>query len=252
MNYKDLDPDQLYYKFPEGSITFFFVPSSGNLYTKPYPTNHQDMLIDDDELFDDVYGDLEWGSRERRNWASRGKALELTNTLLGRIAAVGEDFVVSFWREPPKEHLQQFLNELFEKYPILDKKKDSVIVVTPKSTPYSLSGKPVDDTVTPKETPQNSKKEFKIDGKMYSLQDLQNLRSAVHTKSFLYGDPMTVLCHPDMDKYPALSGYKLANCDPTPQKRQSWKDAGRQAGLPYVYSYGESFKDFVSRKEIGK
>ena len=254
LSYKSLDPDELYYKFSEGSMTFFFVPTTGNLYLAPYPTNHQDMLIEDDDLFDDVYGDLEWGTKERREWASRGKALALTPTLLGRISAVGEDFVVSFWKSPPQKHLHSFLEKLFQRFPTLARRKDAIIVVAPETAPYSLSGRALDDTVAQAETPQTSKeKKFQIGGNVYSLQDLQNLRGAVHTKSGQYGDPLAVLCHPDMAKYPMLAGYKPAGCGETgtvrPTHPSNWRRSGREKGSPYIYSYGETFKDFFEKND---
>ena len=112
--YKNLDPDKLYWDYPNGSLTFFYVPNSGNLYAEPYPKNHQEMLEDDD-LFDDVYGDVDYNPNQREELSSRGQALKLTNCLLGRIGAVGEDFVISFWSNPPKNYLNDFLVELFKK-----------------------------------------------------------------------------------------------------------------------------------------
>lgn len=252
--YKKLDPDQLYYKYPEGSITFFFVPDTSNLYVAPFPTSHQDMLIDDDDLFDDVYGNLEWGSRERKEWASRSKALELTNSMLGRIAAVGEDFIISFWNKPNKNYLKEFVAKLFGKFPVLSKKKDSIIVIAPQTEPYNLLGNKVVDTVFDADTIVVSKeKKFKIGGKMYSLQDLQDLRAAIHTKNMSFGDPFVVLCHPDIDKYPMLAGYKPSSCgsDNTEIRAThpaNWRKIGRQQGSPYTYSYGETFKQFIDKQ----
>lgn len=255
LTYKSLDPDQLYYRFPEGSMTFFYVPSTGNLYMAPYPTNHQDMLVDDDDLFDDVYGDLEWGTRERREWASRGKALTLTDAVLGRIAAVGEDFVVSFWRNPPRNHLKEFLSKLFQKYPTLSRRKDAIIVVAPQTAPYNLAGKPLNpnDTVAQAETPAISKeKKYQIAGNAYSLQDLQNLRAAIHTKSMAYGDPLAILCHQDMAKYPELAGFRPASCGEKGDLRKTHPEKWRQAGKnidPYLYKYGETFKEFFGKND---
>lgn len=256
LSYKNLDPDQLYYKFPEGSMTFFFVPDTTNLYLAPYPTNHQDMLVDDDDLFDDVYGNLEWGSKQRKEWASRGKALELTNSVLGRIAAVGEDFVVSFWKKPPINDLKGFVAKLFEKFPTLARRKDAIIIVAPQTAPYNLSGKKLnpDDTIAAAETPATSKeKKFQIGGNVYSLQDLQSLRAAVHTKSMAFGDPLAVLCHPDMKKYPMLAGYTPADCggehgDVRSTHPEKWRQAGRQID-PYLYKYGETFKEFFEKQK---
>lgn len=251
--YKDLDPDVLYNNYPEGSLTFFYVPNSGNLYAAPYPTNHRNMLIEDDDVFEDVYGDFEFTSEQRTKWASRGIVLQKTNCIVGRIAAVGEDIVLSLWSNPPKKDLVNFLTKLFKKYPQLEKKKENIVIVTVNGgEPYSLGGKPVKDTIKPVDTlVSKTIKKFKINGIDYSLQELQALRASLHTQT--NKSALSILCHPDIEKYPELNGYKPSGCGNITNVRQShpakWRDAAQKANVPYVYSYGESFRLFLRKKE---
>lgn len=252
IKYKDIDPDRIYYKFPEGSLTFFYVPNSGNLYIKPYPTSHQDMLIDDDDMFEDVYGDLEWNSKERKEWSSRGVVLSKTNTIMGRLGAVGDNFVLSFWNDPT-EYLNGFLNKLYKKFPALSEQKNKTIVVAPIGStnykkPYLLSGGGIEDQASSKTNPEDVKKKFVIAGRTFSIEDIRKLRASLHM-----GHDTTVtavLCHPDLNKYPELAGYRPSYCgNIQTQTRDNHPSNWRQAAKKHnLYAYGEnfSFKDFFN------
>lgn len=262
--YRELDPDDLY---KPGSMTFFYVPHSKNLYVEPYPTSHRDMLSDNDDLFDDVYGGRSVTSRQRASLVSRGQALENSDALLGRIGAAGDAIVIAFWNDPQPEHFGNFLDKLFRQYPHFRQVQDKVLVVRANQPPVMLVDLigPGERPPRPKraiqmapERPASDRKVFEIDGQKYSLSDLQQLRASIHTKGPVNHLPpaMSVLCHPDLANYPELQGYKPAGCHgPAPagaiKGPAAWRHAGRAAGLPYIYSYGEglTLRDWIAFQE---
>lgn len=72
------------------------------------------------------------------------------------------------------------------------------------------------------------------------------MRAEVHTK----GKINPVLCHPDIDKYPELSGYKPVNCSGRSTRSSSaynWRDAARKLNIPVFTS--ESFKEWLEAQE---
>ena len=121
------------------------------------------------------------------------------------------------------------------------------------------------DTRKPTETPQVAqpntpdpeelKKKYDINGQVYSLSDLYQLRAACHTKARMSGggDPFSVLCHPDMDKH-GLGWLRPGNCPGTirplrPTHPAVWRQKGRELGIP-AYDYGESFRTFFNKMII--
>jgi hypothetical protein len=145
--YSSLDPDEIY---KPGSQTFFYVPASGNLYVEPFPTNHRDMLENNDELFFELYPDLkkrfktpgldpELVRAQRANLSSRGQALARTNALLGRIGAAGDAICIVFWTDPTPEVFGNFLSKLFAKFTQFRAIQDKVVVVSPRQGAKALT-----------------------------------------------------------------------------------------------------------------
>lgn len=262
-DFNNVNPDTIYDFAPDGSMTFFYIPQSKNLHIQPYPTSHRDMMEDDD-IADDVYPNQRISQQDK----SRGRILQKTNVLLGRIGAYGGQFCITLWSHPTNEILGNFLAKLYKLYPAFQKIQDKTVVVFPGEAHYltSLLGgnKPNPQrAVKLKKTQDTPKqidtKKYEIDHGLYSLSDLQALRSAIHTKANTgFGDPMQILCHPDMDKYPELAGYRPATCGKGSANLrathpENWRRKARELGFPYVYSYGENkinFTDWIVYQEI--
>jgi hypothetical protein len=265
-----LDPDDLY---QEGSQTFFFV--KGKLYIRQYPETHKDMIQSDGDLFEDVWGfGIEDG--ESRHF-SRGVMVNESNAQLGRIgihSRTGPAIVVAFWKNPSDQMLASFFDALFRKYPMFAEHKSNIMVV--RGVPeYGGDGKaqefakamgteevhpgkavtysPPKELARHPENPYDDK--YEIDGQRYSRADMHRFRAGLHIGN---RSGMKVLCHPDLDKYPELQGYRPAGCGklsvasrPPETGPSAWRRAGREQGLPYVYSYGEcSFRDWVLYQDI--
>ncbi len=263
-----LDPDDLY---QEGSQTFFF--NKGKLYVRPYPETHKDMVQSDPDLFEDIWG-FGIEDAESRHF-SRGVIVKESDAHLGRIgihARTGPNIVVAFWKNPSNQVLAAFFKALFQKYPTFEAHKSSILVVrgvedyggdgkvqdfaqiaggeNPSKTVTYSPPKPPKELARSSENPYEDK--YEIDGQRYSRADMHRFRAGLHT-----GDHsgMKVLCHPDLDKYPELSGYRPVDCqgrDSSPRTGPSaWRREGWKQGVPYVYSYGEcSFRDWVSYQDI--
>lgn len=275
--YKRLDPDSLYYRYPEGSTTFFFVPKSDNLYLQPYPTSHEDMLADDDDLFEDVYADFlrttPLNSRVRRELASRGQALAKGRAILGRIALDGMMPLIAFWENTTPivtpENVQAFLKALYKKLPPFKEYKDNTVLLMPGHEPVTVTtflGGRVSPQRAIKLKPlaappaaDRDEKKYEIGGNSYSLADLQALRAASHTNGYTRpGLPhwRSVLCHDDIFKYPELDAYRPNACGKgdrplRPTHPAMWRRAGLDAGIwPPPYDYGESFKAFFGLHDL--
>jgi hypothetical protein len=272
--YRGFDPDKIYYDLPDGSTTFFFLPKSGTLYTKPYPITHEDMLKDeeDDDIFREVFAEYlkttPYNSRVRRELASRGKALAYGDAILGRIGLDGMTPLIAFWesRTPVNTTtVGAFLNALYKKLPTFKKFQEQTVLLLPEQAPVTVAMFTGAKTAAPspereiaqrpvrkrKAKPVDAKT-FVIDGRSYTLSDLQAMRAAVHTR----GETHPTLCHPDIDRYPELAGYKPATCgDQTRSLRathpQRWRQAGREAGFPYLYTpeHSTNFKSWLDLRE---
>jgi hypothetical protein len=263
LDYKGVDPDTIYHP---GSWTFLFT-ESGHLYMKPHPIAHRDLL-QQDEIFADIYPGRKVNAKQRSQLSSRGQVLEFTKTIVGRIGALGDTLIMALWNENVDQQLfGKFLSVLFKEYPSFQQIVDRMIVVTPKWTKLLsdiIGSKPVKRAVSLKgkkktlaDTPNvSADTKFDIGGKGYTLHDLQQLRAAIHTKTPIpgVGDPYAVLCHPDLAKYPVLVGYRPATCGEESPLRPShpsmWRQAGQQTGLPYLNRYGEGFSEWFTLQDI--
>lgn len=139
--YNKLDPDSIY---KPGSMTFFYIPQNGNLHVQPYPTNHRDMLEDEDDptVFFDVYPELKRArvtDQQRASLSSRGQALLKSQALLGRIGVAGDAICIIFWTDPTSEKFGGFLTKLFDKFKQFRDAQDKVVVVTPGQGAKSLT-----------------------------------------------------------------------------------------------------------------
>ena len=137
--YAGIDPDDIY-NAGGNSLTFFY---TGNMYAMPYPTNHDDMLRENRELFFDVFPDLEGNlplslipdflsfggmtnnprleaaiqqagldpDEVRRVRGSRGKALQFGDALLGRVGDYQGDLVMALWQPTENEWFEEALGD---------------------------------------------------------------------------------------------------------------------------------------------
>jgi len=135
--YAGIDPDTIYNAGGE-SLTFFY---TGTMYVRPYPTNHDDMLREDSEMFYDVFPDLKrvlpqsligdflsFGRSSnsprlesilqqvglnpfevRQIGGSRGKALKFGDALLGRVGELHGDLVMALWQDTNDEYFEDAL-----------------------------------------------------------------------------------------------------------------------------------------------
>jgi hypothetical protein len=211
-------------------------------------------MMEDDDLVADVYQ----GAKVTQKDKARGRVLQNTNALLGRIGAVGDYFCISLWSHPSSEVFGNFLAKLYQKFPNFQKIQSKTLVIFPGEAKLlttiiggsSPNPKRVVKLKKPKvkDTPrQLDTKQYVIGNGSYSLSDLQQLRSALHTKANTgIGDPMTILCHPDMAKYSELAGYRPATCGGAstsslrPTHPANWRQMARTKGIPNVYDYGEN------------
>jgi hypothetical protein len=244
--YSDIDPDALY---TNNSITLLYIPREDRLWFEPYPASHQDMLYDDD-IFADVFP----GIKPEKRLRSRGQAVK--HAILGRFGIYGGDYFLSFWNPLADHNVRKAIEAFFADFPKLNALYEKIIVtgMVTMNKPdkpviladYMLSGsKPAHSDVSLQiDTPKIDKTivKYTINGRMYSLADLQNMRASMHGKAN-YQHP--VLCHSDMEKYPELKGYKPVNCDDRGgafTKRGYARQVARDLGYPYMYSYGEWVK----------
>lgn len=255
--YKGMDPDSIYddSRISNGSLTFFFIPSNNNLYIKQNPATHADMLADDDKLFFDVY------QRKRPQGdflSSRGQALERGDAILGRIGIDGLTPLIAFWQGRVKIDsliIGNFLKALYKQIPPFQAYQNSTVLLLPDEKPITVGELLGTNMPNPKRDvklnlPKIKDKTFIIDGQKLNLSDLQALRSAIHTKNASV-NPYSILCHPDIDKYPELKGYKPSNCNNNSDFRAThpamWRRAGRNIGQ-YIYTPEHtSFKEWFLR-----
>jgi len=136
--YAGIDPDTIYNAGGD-SLTFFY---TGTMYARPYPTNHDDMLREDSEMFYDVFPDLKrvlppnmigdflsYGRSSnnprlesmiqqagldpfevRQTGGSRGKALKFGDALLGRVGELHGDVVMALWQDTSDEYFDDALS----------------------------------------------------------------------------------------------------------------------------------------------
>lgn len=252
----DIDPDSIYHS---ASVTFFYFPKSEELYTAKYPNTHKDMLRDNDKIYQQVYHKAESPPEKESLYNSRGFALaapaaQANEALLGRIGIHGKVFVVAFWNKHlTKKFLAGFFAKLFEQYPQFKALQDKIVITWEgtKSAKYPgvvwLTDKESEVSLQPQRAVKLAPKKFKIDGVDYTLEDLQRMRSMVHSA----GVTNPVLCHPDLQKYPELQGFRPVDCDksisgPAFNHPAAVRTRGRAAGNPYANSYGEcTFSQWV-------
>lgn len=281
--YKGMDPDDLYYKFPDHVITFYFIPKSGNLHTVAYPENHQDMLLADDDLIREVFPKRLLQIQQHRNVGEdgairlmkrddvgRGQALSWGEALLGRIALDNMTPLIAFWKgdNVPLDTatIGAFLNALYRKMPHFKKFQDTTVLLLPGQPPVTVAtytgAKPAATSPEREIAQRQARKRaakpkvkettFMIDGQNYTLSDLQAMRAAVHKSGVTH----PALCHPDLAHYPELAGYRPNTCGKAggtlrPTHPQNWRQAGREAGFPYLYTpeHQANFKSWLSLRE---
>jgi hypothetical protein len=162
--FNSLDPDSIY---KPGSMTFFYIPQTGVLHAQPYPTNHRDMLSDEDDptVFFDVYPELKRArvtDQQRASLSSRGQALQKSQALLGRIGAYDTSICIIFWTNPSPQVFGGFLTKLFDKFKQFRDIQDKVVVIAPgqgaKSLTDMIGGAPAKRAVATKKPAAPRKK----------------------------------------------------------------------------------------------
>lgn len=251
--YKGIDPDTLMHE-ASNKITFFFIPDGNELLydgDDPYIT-HQEMLQKDEDgddfIFNAVYPQYaKLPDYKKEPYRSRGEALKHSNAIIGRLGFYKGDMVVAVWNSlVSNPNASKFKSKMLETFPAL-KKHEVILVSKIDDDPELLNA--------PKNAPQRQKQDVGIDhektvkkyvigGQKYSHSDIHNFRASKHS-GWLPGAQM-VLCHPDMNKYPELSGFRIPCGDersPTRQRAVDPRD-------PYRGKYGESFADFLLDKTV--
>lgn len=267
--YKGMDPDSIYNddNLSNGSITFYYIPHNQHFYIAQNPVNHRDMLSDNDDLFEDVYADLlkttKINAMQKESLVSRGQALAKGNAILGRIGIDGTTPLIAFWeseRIPLNTNIiGNFLKALYKRLPPFQGYQNKTVLLIPNQNPTTVGNFLGTTSPSPKKTvalktQKLKNKTYTIAGKNLTLSDLQSLRAAIHTKgpTQVGGDPHVILCHPDIDKYPELQGYKPSTCGGytaklRPTHPEMWRRAAREIGQ-YVYT-SESFKEWLDLRE---
>jgi hypothetical protein len=270
-----VDPDSLY---GPNSLTFIYVPDSNNLYVGKYPETHKDILQDNPKIFDDVFFGYTRKaiSDELKQFGWRRTALEYSRAILGRIspttktvgvkrAARQNVIVIALWEGENdafnKQNVKKLINQINEKYPIFANLEEYLVGFNARPILVSDFLNDKQSSVNPsriiaQDTRMSNDevtKKFSIGGKMYSLADLRTLRSDLHVRNDQAAK--IILCHPDIDRYPELVGYKAPKCDQNPTgfrktHPQNWRQAARTVGMPYIYSNeSTSFKNWLYNQE---
>ncbi len=254
--FKRIDPDKIYLP---GSQTFTYVPNIDKVYIWPYPHAHYDML-EDKEIFQAVFGDYlkahPEAARHPNLLQTRGQALDHTNTVMGRIGIYGKEPVIAFWNKLNSMELKKVLNKIVEAHPGFDKLFDSMVLKMPKTEPYMLLdflnnkiNREISTTGNHTTGQDLRQQRYQINGKWYSLGDIDAMRKAVHTMGARADK--SIICHPDMKKYPALHGYIPAACDKPDSSIKTIDKLRQQTGDFYVGKYGESsFSAFFKFQEV--
>lgn len=249
--YTGYDPDQIYYRHPDMSLTFFFMPETKELIMRPYPEAHWEML-QDEEVFDSVYRTYLMNRtltrKEKQELQHRTPALIHGDGLAGRLGFDRATPIVAFWdskkEEVNKANVTAFFEALFKNKPQFAQFINSIVIVLPGGKPIlaiDYLGKKADDKPQVKAVKKKVDKKYVIDGQSYKLSDLQNMRADVHSKNVTH----PALCSKDLLKYPELMGYRPSTCDDIARpSRLSWQQAARQARVP-IYSDSVEFKNWL-------
>lgn len=267
------DPDRIYYIIPNMSVTFIYSPRSGKLYAEKNPMTHGEML-EDEECFRDVFG-RDAPAQFRMTYGTRLQALA-HGALLGRIGLKEDGTpIVALWDGDGNTHTNvvNLIHALQERLPRYRPYWSKAKLYIPGTNPLLVSdytGEHYAATPTAQALPHNTRTErqYEINGVLYTVSDLQALRAAMHSRAHLrpgMPDPQSVLCHPDLLKYPEVKDYRPMSCDGIhtplrPTHAANWRQMGRavpwagnRLGLA-VHDYGEQldFRSFFNASDCTK
>lgn len=223
----------------------------------------------------------------KSKWGSREKAIQFGKAILGRFGVYAGTLVIAFWQ--PRSHprfedcildpeLTKEILKKFRGYPM----KDWVVTNANIHDPAisfedlvdidELRDKILGKIAEPvKREIKVFKPEYEIDGTKFPFEQLKSFRGKLHAAplgSKEYELALSILCHPDMDKYPELSGFVPANkCSnkkkdielkptitPWQQKGRELYQKNKDTGLLYspwrAYSEGGfSFRKWLEFRE---
>ena len=154
----------------------------------------------------------------------RGKCLNFGDALAGRIAVLDKELVIAFWQGKEHPKFETFLHdpavtsEIFKRYGKGMAKEWAIVPF--KGEPYLFS--PIADKSAPEEAPRKIAKlplkpEYVINGIKVKSEDMVKLRGLIHSspaESKMHQAALSILCHPDMQKHPELTGFIPNQCLP--------------------------------------
>lgn len=249
-----VDPNHLMNK---GGVTFIYT-ISGKLYTQDSGIAHKDML-ENDEVWLDVLaypvGVYNQKLASIPGVGFRRRSLAETSSILGRTGNIEGKNIVSFWGDNKEfllSHIDKCTNKLLEKG-FIHLNTEVHTILFKKTTIEKVLKKDFSDQ-------EENKKEYEINGTIYTWEHLRDLRTKAHTnpdkknKSFLCG----LLSANVIQKYPELRSLVLTNCDgtiiPKTGKLQKYLGSEKVSGWGPVYPMiGDSvlsFKHWLMKEEI--
>ena len=215
----------------------------------------------------------------------RQKLIQFGESLIGRVGIYNGDLVIALWQGKEHPRFQSFVNDpsvaakimghFGPRYPMRE-----WIIVPFKEEPTLYSSissikKATPERKTGVEMPSpTAGKTYKVAGNEFTISQLASMRGATHSaagSSNALGAALSILCHPDMLKYPELRGYipsvKCKEKEPETKlntKSDTWQQAAKdlymkqsgnkaQTGLLYSpwksQSESYSFKNWIFQKE---
>lgn len=132
VDFKDVNPDTLY-ESCDHVIDFFYVIPLDSLHWDR-DKSHRDMIFDNPEISEDVFGDLECDFCVEKLILNRSEATVIT----GAMAEYNKTPLIAVWANLADKNVKSLLNRLIFEFPQVESLKDRFIVVGMDGEPKLL------------------------------------------------------------------------------------------------------------------
>jgi hypothetical protein len=238
--FKDIDPNELFLhtmNFNTSSGSFIYTHNK-KLYEFAGMKTHYDMM-QTPEIFNDIWGEDGKGwygikASDKEDWTQKDVG---DLAIMGRWGVMKGQNIISLWVKLTHPLVYSLLHTLFNKHPEF---KESAILIGTDEKPQ-LIGKLAGKTATTVSAPV---KDYQIGGQTITRDRITELVSMWHNQPWKREYVKSILCHPDMEKYPELIQLIPPGCTPTPPKK-SWYQAMKQSfPIETTLNFKEWFENF--------
>jgi hypothetical protein len=216
-------------------ITFIF-SKNGKLHLGQgdYDTHYD--LMKKSKVQKDIWGDKPITSTSPFGWSQQDIG---SLGVMGRASFIEGQPIISVWSDAQHPLFRATIEGFIKKFPHFE---DAVVVGC------NDEGQPLEpillgDLKKATVSAPVMKDSYVINGKKYDRNEIGQLMSAWHTQPWKREELKSILCHPDMSKYPELSRLIPPGCDP-PKKQKSWYQAIKQ-NFPVETTL--NFKEWLDR-----